>query len=115
MRDVSIEDISMPNNTLSKRCDNRIEPDKGMPSINTVVLITSNFMNANNIVNVVNIKRANTRDMSCGETTSEKRSKVMKTQEMASKDEYIGVQMSSLLFVRNLFSPSIAVSVETID
>ena len=63
LRDVSIEDISMPNNTLSKRCHNRTEPDKGMPSINTVVLIASNFMNANNIVKV-NIKRANTRDMS---------------------------------------------------
>lgn len=99
----------MPNNTLSKRCDNRIEPDKGMPSIDTVVLIASYFMNANNIVKV-NIKRANTRDMSC----VAKRTKVMKIQEMANKDEYIGVQMSSLLFVRNLFSPPVSVSVETI-
>ena len=36
----------------------------------------------------------------------------MKIQEMTSNDEYIGVQMSSLLFVRNLFSLPISISVE---
>ena len=51
------------------------EPNKGMPCINIVVLITSNFTNANNIVNVDNIKRANIlRNVLCGKTASEKSS-----------------------------------------